>query len=79
MGFSVHDAECTDLATVLQLSAVESESCDGEHLLLHADNGGPMKGATLKATMESLGVIASYGRPPVYDDNPFFRSALPDG
>ena len=39
--------------------------------MLHADNGGPMKGATMKATLERLGVIASYSRPRVSDDNPF--------
>jgi hypothetical protein len=39
--------------------------------VLHADNGSPMKGATLKATLERLGVIASYSRPRVSDDNPF--------
>ena len=71
VGFAVHDAECTDLASDLLLCAVESEGCDGESLVLHADNGGPMKGATLKATMEKLSVIASYSRPRVSDDNPF--------
>jgi putative transposase len=42
--------------------------------VLHADNGSPMKGATLKATMERLGVIPSYSRPRVSDDNPFSES-----
>lgn len=71
VGFAVHDAECTKIASVLLRSAVESEGCDAGGLVLHADNGGPMKGATLKATMENLGVIASYSRPRVSDDNPF--------
>ena len=74
VGFSVHDAECTELASTLLLSAVASEGCDGEKMVLHADNGGPMKGATLKATMENLGVIASYSRPRVSDDNAFSES-----
>ncbi len=79
VGFAVHDVECTDLASVLLRSAIESEGCDASELVLHADNGGPMKGATLKATMENLGVIASYSRPRVSDDNPYsealFRTA----
>jgi hypothetical protein len=33
-----------------------------------------MKGATIKATMERLGVMASYSRPHVSDDNPFSES-----
>ena len=70
VGFSVQDAECTDLASSLLSEAVKS----GVPRVLHADNGGPMKGATLKATMEKLGVIASYSRPSVSDDNPFSES-----
>ena len=33
-----------------------------------------MKGSTRKATMVNLGVIASYSRPRVSDDNPFYES-----
>ena len=40
-------------------------------LVLHADNGSPMKGATMKTTMEKLGITASYSRPRVSNDNPF--------
>ena len=39
--------------------------------VLHADNGSPMKGATMKVTMERLGVIASFSRPRVSNDNPY--------
>lgn len=41
---------------------------------LHADNGGPMKGSTMKATLERLGVIPSFSRPRVSDDNPYSES-----
>ena len=37
--------------------------------MLHADNGCPMKGATLLATLQRLGVVPSFSRPGV--DNPF--------
>lgn len=40
-------------------------------LTLHADNGGPMKGATMLATMQSLGVVKSFSRPATSNDNPF--------
>jgi putative polyhydroxyalkanoate system protein len=39
--------------------------------VLHSDNGGPMKGSTMLATLQRLGVIASFSRPSVSDDNPF--------
>ena len=51
--------------------AVWSEKCLTRPLVLHADNGSPMKGATMKVTMERLGVIASFSRPRVSNDNPF--------
>ena len=40
-------------------------------LVLHADNGGPMKGATMLATWQRLGIMPSFSRPSVSDDNPF--------
>ena len=41
------------------------------HRRLDADNGSPMKGATMLATLKRLGVIASFSRPQVSNDNPF--------
>jgi transposase InsO family protein len=43
-------------------------------LLLHSDNGSPMKGATLLATLQALGVMASLSRPAVSNDNPYSES-----
>lgn len=40
-------------------------------LVLHSDNGGPMKGSTMLATLQNLGVIPSFSRPRVSDDNPY--------
>ena len=33
-------------------------------------NGGPMKGATMLATLQALGVMPSLSRPGVSNDNP---------
>ena len=74
VGFRVEDAECTDMAAELLSEAMLREGRAGTPLVLHADNGSPMKGATMKATMEKLGVLASYSRPSVSDDNPFSES-----
>ena len=42
--------------------------------MLHPDNGGPMRGATLLATLlatlERLGIVPSFSRSRVSDDNP---------
>ena len=43
-------------------------------LVLHSDNGAPMKSYTFKAKLEALGIVASYSRPRVSNDNPFIES-----
>jgi len=43
----------------------------GSDVVLHSDNGGPMKGSTMLATLQRLGVIPSFSRPRVSDDNPY--------
>ena len=56
------------------LMAHREPTREGVHrdgLVLHADNGGPMKGSTMLATLQRLGVVASFSRPAVSDDNPF--------
>jgi transposase InsO family protein len=45
-----------------------------EELVLHSDNGGPMKGATMLATLQKLGVVPSFSRPSVSNDNPYSES-----
>ena len=45
-----------------------------DQLVLHSDNGGPMKGATMLATLQSLGVAPSFSRPSVSNDNPYSES-----
>jgi putative transposase len=60
---------CPDTGGIRQ--AVMAEGCITRPLVLHAENGSPMKGATMKVTMEKLGITASYSRPRVSNDNPF--------
>ncbi|MFT6396604.1 MAG: transposase InsO family protein [Bradymonadia bacterium] len=74
VAWAVHDRECTDLASSLLETALMSEGLGTVDLVLHSDNGAPMKGATLRATMERLGVTPSYSRPSVSNDNPFSES-----
>jgi len=40
-------------------------------LVLHSDNGSPQKGSTLNVKLESLGIMASFSRPRVSNDNPY--------
>ena len=43
-------------------------------LVLHSDNGSPMKAATMLATLYELGITPSRSRPRVSNDNPFSES-----
>lgn len=47
VGWEVHERESADLAAVLIRRAVLAEGCTLRPLVLHADNGSPMKGATI--------------------------------
>nr|VFK61524.1 MAG: Transposase [Candidatus Kentron sp. TUN] len=49
-----------------------AEGIRREGLILHSDNGSPMRGATMLATLQKLGVIPSFSRPSVakYVANP---------
>lgn len=40
-------------------------------LVLHSDNGSPMKGSTMLKTLERLGIVPSFSRPAVSNDNPY--------
>jgi putative transposase len=71
VGWEVYGRESAEYASIVVRRAVWSESCLTSPLVLHADNGSPMKGATLKVTLEHFGVTASYSRPRVSNDNPF--------
>jgi transposase InsO family protein len=48
-----------------------SEGLAGRKVVLHSDNGSSMKGATMLATLEKLGVVPSFSRPRVSNDNAF--------
>lgn len=67
----VHDIELAEIASSLMDAAYEREDVVRDALVLHADNGGPMKGSSMLATLQRLGVVASFSRPSVSDDNPF--------
>ena len=71
VGWEVHHEESMDHASVLVHRLARKEGIDAGKLVLHSDNGGPMKGATMKATLDALGITPSYSRPHVSDDNPY--------
>jgi transposase InsO family protein len=71
---TVYSKESSAYSARLFLKTCLSLSVDPEGLVLHSDNGGPMKGATMLATLQRLGVVPSFSRPQVSDDNPYSES-----
>jgi putative transposase len=71
VGWEVYESESADWAAKVFRKAYLREGIAGDALVLHSDNGAPMKGATMLATLQRLGVMPSFSRPSVSDDNPY--------
>ena len=74
VGHEVHYEQSQELSSLMIERICGNEGIDGNQIVLHADNGGPMKGATMLATLQRLGVATSFSRPSVSDDNPYSES-----
>jgi putative transposase len=65
MGWDVHEHEvATHAATLIQRICAESD-VDPKGLVLHSDNGKPMRGSTMVITLQWLGIVPSFSRPHV--------------
>lgn len=71
VGWEVYESESAAHAAEVVRRAVLAERCIDHPLVLHADNGSPMKGETLLATLYRLGIATSYSRPRTSNDNPY--------
>ena len=74
MAAQVFDKERDQNSAFLVMEAICHHNIEPEGLILHSDNGSPMKGSTMLATLQNLGVMASFSRPGVSNDNPFSES-----
>lgn len=71
VGWRVECTESMDYSAELIRAICDELAVDPEGIVLHSDNGGPMKGSTMLATLLVLGIVASFSRPRVSDDNPY--------
>jgi len=71
VGWQVHDCELSSHAANLIEDIAHREKIDKNQLVIHSDNGSPMKGATLRAKMIDLEITSSFSRPRVSNDNPY--------
>lgn len=74
VGWQVHDCESSEHAANLLIDVCDREGVVKNQVILHSDNGSPMKGATMLATLQQLGVAPSFSRPSVSNDNPYSES-----
>ena len=68
---TVEYEESQGLAADMIERATREHHVPADTLVLHADNGGPMKGSTMVATLQRLGIVPSFSRPRVSDDNAY--------
>ena len=75
VGWEVYEEESAELASdLIKRITLKQGRLTTEPLVLHSDNGSPMKGATMLATLYQLGITPSNSRPRVSNDNPYAES-----
>jgi putative transposase len=75
LGTAVHEHESQELAAqLIERIRLEAPDQDLTGWVIHSDNGAAMKGATMLATLQRLGIVPSFSRPRVSDDNPYVES-----
>jgi len=74
VGWAVEEEQSAEHSARLIDRTCQEHGIARGQLTLHADNGAPVKGAMLLATLERLGIAPSFSRPRVSDDNPYSES-----
>lgn len=74
VGWQVYAEESSQNASDMIQDICLRERVSREQVVLHSDNGSSMKGSTMLATLQNLGVAASFSRPAVSNDNPYSES-----
>jgi putative transposase len=74
VAWQVYASESGEHASELMHDYVIRESIAPGTLTLHADNGAVMKGSTLYASLQKLGIAKTHSRPGVSNDNAFIEA-----
>jgi len=74
VGWDIHFEDNAENASLLAEITCMLEDIDENQVVLHSDNGGSQKGATMLGTLQSLKVATSFSRPSVSNDNPYSES-----
>lgn len=76
VGWKVCEVESMEESSRMMAALVVELGLAGGKLTVHSDNGGPMKGSTMKRTLEMLEVHQSLSRPGVSNDNAYCESSF---
>lgn len=74
INWEIHKKESQKHAQELVKKAVFKHGIFNTPLVLHSDNGSPMKAQDFQNLLSRLGITKSYSRPRVSNDNPFSES-----
>jgi len=75
VGWEVWDTEDSEHANeLIKRACLRQKHLSTQPLVLHSDNGSPMKGATMLETLYKLGITPSNSRPRVSNDNAYAES-----
>ena len=74
VGWQDFDCESAERAAELLEDICRRLGISANQITVHSDNGGPMKGETMLATVQRLGLAHSRSRPAVSNDNPYSES-----
>jgi putative transposase len=73
-GWEIHETEDARAAREFVERVCREHGIERDALILHSDNGSPMRSGTMLATLQALGVVSSFSRPSVSNDNAFSES-----
>lgn len=77
VGWEVWEEESAAHASeLIQKAVLSNKVLSTQPLVLHSDNGSPMKGATMLETLYRLGITPSNSRPRVSNDNAYAESVF---
>ena len=74
VGWELKEEQTSEISSKMMKRICKKHGIKKGELILHSDNGGPMKGATMLSTLQWLGVMPSFNRPSVSSDNPYSES-----
>lgn len=71
VGWRIAQRESAEIAAALITQSCAAGNINPRGLVLHSDNGHAMRGSSMLSTLQWLGVVPSFSRPHVSDDNPY--------